>query len=86
MSHSFLDSPDPRTRRWFVVVISIASAAAGVAWSAWGGWDALGDGEMLMVAVTLGLAACVWFVFAGIGLRLVRAVENRRTFTGQSLD
>jgi hypothetical protein len=83
----FLDHPDRKLRRWSATAYSIATAAATLAWSAWGGLDALRDDRWLDAAgelVTTGLL--VWFVVAGIGLRIVRALARQRAPMDQLVD
>jgi hypothetical protein len=81
--HPYLDSPDRRVRRWSVGAFSVASAASALAFAAWGGLDEVRDLDVLAAGWLLALAAGVWLVVAGIGLRLVRVSARRRSFADQ---
>lgn len=71
----YLRSPDRRIRRWSAVPYCAATAAATLAWAAWPASTPTptdgGSSPPGIVVVSLPL----WFVAAGIGLRLVGVGE-----------
>jgi hypothetical protein len=75
MEAHYLHSSDPRIRRWSAGAYSVASAAAGVVWAA-AGLDELRAGRLIGAIAALLPALLVWFVVAGIGLRMVRWRER----------
>jgi uncharacterized membrane protein len=82
----YLHSPDPRIRRWSAIVYAMATGAATLAWAGWGGLDALGEARILTAAWLVIVALIVWFVVAGIGLRIVRSAERRERTAAHSVD
>ena len=82
----YLDSKDPRVRRWTAVVFCVATAAATVAWAVWDGIEAVTDGHWLTAVWTVVVSVSVWWVVAGIGLRIVRSLARQRGPVGQLVD
>jgi hypothetical protein len=77
--HRYHHSPDRTIRTWSAVALCGATAAASIAWTVWGGLEAVGDGRIPEAVWLVAVASIVWFVVAGIGLRLVRVAERRRS-------
>jgi hypothetical protein len=82
----YLHSPDPRIRRWSAVAYSVASATAGIAWAASGSVNDLTAGRYLAAVTRVFPALLVWFVLAGIGLRVVRRRERHLAATRRPID
>ena len=79
MIDRYLDSPDPAIRRWSTVAYCMATAVATLAWSGGGGLDAVSDGRLIEAVVLLLVALPVWWIVAGVGLRIVRRLGPRST-------
>ena len=82
----FLHSSDPFIRRLSAVAYAAATGIATLAWAAWGGLDDLTGGSYLRAAALILESLLVWFVVAGIGLRVIRLRDRHRGATTQSLD
>jgi hypothetical protein len=68
-SNPFLDSPDPLVRRRALVVYCIASGVVGRFFG--GGLS----GSFLELVVGILFAVAIWWLVAGIGLRIVRRMS-----------
>ena len=86
MRSRFLDSPDPSIRRLSAVVYAVATGIAVFAWAAWGGLDELKGDRYLQAGGLILESLLVWFVVAGIGLRVVRFRDRSEETTDQSSD
>ncbi len=78
MIGKFLDSADPFVRRLSAAAYATATGAGAVAWTASGGLDALRDGKVLLAIADAVVGLPIWWIVAGVGLRLVRRIESRR--------
>jgi hypothetical protein len=76
--NTFLDAPEAWIRRAATAAYCVATAAAAIAWTANGSLDALRRGDWFVPLATLPIALLVWWIVAGIGLRVVRSVAERR--------
>ena len=86
MGSQFLHSPDPSIRRLSAIVFAAATGIAVLAWAVWGGLVELRGGNYLQAGARILVSLLLWFVVAGIGLRVVRVRDRRRDTRTQSVD
>jgi heme/copper-type cytochrome/quinol oxidase subunit 2 len=85
-SSDFLDSRDPRTRRLSAVVYAVATGAAVAAWFLEGGWDQVGQSNWAGALAFVVVSVLVWWLVAGLGLRLVRRLDRTGNQGSSSAD
>ena len=78
MRGRYLHSDSPTARRAAAIVYSVATGAAVFDWTAAGGWPALRAGKIIDPLFLLISATMIWWLVAGVGLRVVGRFDASR--------
>ncbi len=79
MPGRYLHSDSPSARRAAAIVYSVATGAAVFYWTVAGaGWPALRAGKIIDALLLLIGATMIWWLVAGVGLRIVGRFDASR--------